>query len=90
MEKIVLRGRLVVPAEEMDAVLQALPEHIALSRNEPGCLKFEVSRCEQQSNTLEVYEEFVNKAAFEAHQQRTQASAWARVSVNAKREYVLG
>ena len=60
-----------------DAALIAryLPDHIALSRAEPGCLRFAVT---PTANPLiwQVDESFANRAAFDAHQTRTRASAW--------------
>ncbi|MDQ1197833.1 antibiotic biosynthesis monooxygenase family protein [Agrobacterium sp. SORGH_AS 787] len=40
--KIYLSGYLDVPEDRREAVADALPHHIELTRAEPGCLSFEV------------------------------------------------
>lgn len=47
----------------------ALPTHIALTREEAGCLSFEVTQTDD-SLVWAVAERFVDAAAFEAHQTR--------------------
>ena len=56
-------------------IARYLPDHIALSRAEPGCLRFAVT---PTANPLiwQVAESFANRAAFDAHQTRTRASTW--------------
>ncbi len=71
---VILTGTLTCSGEDAKAVKEALPGHIRLSRAEPGCLRFEVT--ETAPGVFTVSDEFVDRAAFEAHQARTRASAW--------------
>ena len=85
MPEIRLTGTMTCPPERTDAVRSALPEHIRLTRAEPGCLAFEVT--ETASGVFSVAERFAHRTAFEAHQRRTRASVWARVTAGCPRDY---
>jgi quinol monooxygenase YgiN len=89
MGKIALSGFIDVPEHEIDRVKKALVNHIELTQSEVGCLVFEVTQRNDHLTRFDVYEEFVDKAAFEAHQQRVQASDWGAVTVNVKRSYQI-
>ena len=52
-----------------------LPQHIAASRAEPGCLSFDVTATDDPL-MFEVMETFRTRADFDAHQTRTRASPW--------------
>ena len=84
-----LTGQLIC-ADEGEAALVAahLPDHIRLTRTEPGCLSFEVR---QSADPLvwEVAEVFSDRAAFEAHQGRTAASAWGQATKGIERQYAI-
>ena len=82
-----LTGRLICATEaECDIVRQYLPEHVRLTRSEPGCLAFQVIETE---NPLiwSVEERFVDQAAFDFHQARTKASQWAVETAAIRRDY---
>jgi quinol monooxygenase YgiN len=89
MPKVVLKGHIVVPETDLAPVLAELPTHIALTLEEEGCLRFEVKQHPEAGNVFSVYEEFSDRVAFEAHQQRVRASAWEKVAARAKRYYEL-
>ncbi len=83
-----LIGRLTCKDEgEAALVARHLPEHIRLSRAEPGCLSFEVPQVAPL--IWEVRESFTDRAAFDAHQIRTKASDWFRHSAGIAREYQM-
>ncbi|SUO94973.1 putative quinol monooxygenase [Suttonella ornithocola] len=84
---VTLKGYLFVPDEDLAAVCEALPLHIALSNAEIGSLHFEVTQNSQNPNRFKVYECFVNQSAFLAYQARLAASQWTKVSQNATRHY---
>lgn len=89
MSAIELSGRLTCAnGDEADIVRQHLPQHIELTRAEPGCLRFDV---EPTANPLiwTVRERFVDQAAFDAHQSRVRASDWGRVTSGIARDYVV-
>tara|TARA_R100001143_G_scaffold2775_1_gene5832 strand:+ start:176 stop:457 length:282 start_codon:yes stop_codon:yes gene_type:complete len=87
MPKVILAGRIIVPDSDLDSVIAALPTHINLSREEKGCLKFEVTQSAEDKNIFDVYEAFVDETAFQRHQERARDSAWGRISANAERHY---
>lgn len=82
-----LTGTLTCAQQEAGAVRDALPEHIRLTRAEPGCLSFEVT--ERAPGRFAVSEAFTDRAAFDAHQDRTRASAWWRLTGHMARDFTL-
>ncbi|MCL9777165.1 putative quinol monooxygenase [Vibrio methylphosphonaticus] len=89
MSKVILKGYIVVPTEERKAVLEALVTHKALTLKEDGCLVFEVDPDANDQTRFNVYEEFVDRSAFEHHQDRVKASEWGKVTVNVARHYQI-
>src|SRR5689334_13493027 len=80
-----LLGTMTVPARDLERVRAVLPEHILVTRAEPGCRSFRVE--EQGEGVFLVSEEFTDRAAFEAHQERLRGTPWAAASANAIRSY---
>ena len=80
-----LSGTITVPADDLERVRAALPEHRRLTLLEPGCRAFSV--VEQAGGVFTVDETFVDEAAFAAHQARIRGTAWAEASANAVRDY---
>ncbi len=89
MNKVILKGFIIVPTADLPAVKKALISHKELTRNEPGCLMFNVTQSEVNLNRFDVYEEFINKAAFEQHQVRVKTSTWGKAAANVKRHYEI-
>jgi len=83
--KVQLAGYIDVPANRLDAVTGALPEHIRLSRAEPGCESFDVTP--GADGRFEVSEVFSNQTAFEQHQARVAASNWGEITAGLSRHY---
>ncbi|MGA0542341.1 putative quinol monooxygenase [Neotabrizicola sp. VNH66] len=84
---ITLSGRLICAnAVEADLVATLLPEHMRLTRAEPGCLSFNVLPTADPL-VWHVDEAFTDRAAFDAHQARTRASAWHKATAHLKRDY---
>lgn len=75
-----------VSAEEASIVHELLPEHIRLSRAEPGCRTFNVNPTADPL-VWRLDETFTDKAAFEAHQTRTRASAWFKATAQMPRDF---
>ena len=86
---IKLSGYIDVPATRLAAVSDALPKHIALTRAEAGCLSFEVTPDAAHAGRFQVAELFVDRAAFDAHQTRTTASEWAKITDGTPRRYQI-
>jgi quinol monooxygenase YgiN len=81
-----LVGQLICKDEtEAALVSRYLPDHIRLTRAEPGCLSFEVPQIAPL--IWEVRERFTDRAAFDAHQTRTKASDWYLYTAGIAREY---
>jgi len=89
MPKIILKGHIIVPEEDLETVKSALLTHIKLTKNEPGNLVFNVTQDESNHNKFDVYEEFINQAAFEFHQKRVKQSNWGLVTYNVERHYEI-
>ena len=77
MKRVILRGHICVQGEQLGAVKRALEEHTRLTREEPGCIVFEVTQLTDDPLIFDVYEEFTNEAAFELHQNSVASSAWS-------------
>jgi quinol monooxygenase YgiN len=86
---VTLTGRLIcATAAEAARVRAHLPDHIRLTRAEPGCLRFDVVATDDPL-VWQVDETFIDQAAFDAHQARTQASRWARETAGIARDFTL-
>jgi len=86
---IKLTGRLMCKnPEETALVRRYLPEHIRLTKEESGCLCFEVK---ETADPLiwSVEELFTSQQTFDKHQSRTKASAWGRETAAIAREYAI-
>ncbi|MCB1398269.1 MAG: antibiotic biosynthesis monooxygenase [Rhodobacter sp.] len=83
-----LTGKLICADEAQAGIVRTyLPEHIRLTRAEPGCERFEVT----QAGPLvwDVAERFTDRVAFEAHQARSRDSAWGRASAGIARDFTI-
>lgn len=89
MSKVILTGFIIVPDANLETVKQELPIHTALTRNESGCLRFDVTPDKHSPNRFDVYEEFADRAAFDAHQARVQNSRWGQVTKDVERHYEI-
>ena len=74
--------------DEATRVRAALPDHVRLTRAEPGCVRFDVLPTDDPL-VWTVSEEFTDPAAFEAHQARAGASDWARATKGIARDYTI-
>ena len=89
MPGLTLQGHIVVSDDDLPRVLKALPKHVALTRAEQGCLVFNVSQDSEDANKFYVYEEFVDREAFDAHQKRANRTRWATVTAKIERHYEI-
>ncbi len=85
--KVTLKGFIAVPDSDLEAVKTGLVDHRALTLEEPGCMTFEVAQNSADPCRFDVYEEFVDRAAFERHQQRVANSDWGQLTRNVTRHY---
>jgi len=89
VSKIILDGHIVVSDADLASVKAELSRHIELTQKEKGCLVFRVSQDSESKNIFNVYEEFVNRDAFEKHQQRVKNSQWGKITKNVERHYQI-
>ena len=82
-----LEGHIDVSADRIAQVSEALKEHIKLTREEEGCIFFNVDACSEVAGRFLVSEAFVDEAAFQFHQERAGASPWAQSSAGVPRDY---
>lgn len=87
--KIRLTGYIQVPEDRLSDVRAGLVDHIRLTRQEPGCISFEVTENPDILGRFDVAESFTDKTAFDAHQARTKASPWAEITAGIPREYKI-
>jgi len=74
--------------EDIQLVETHLPEHLRLTRAEPGCISFDVTQTDDPL-IWRVEELFVDRAAFDFHQQRTRASEWFAATSAIPRDYEI-
>lgn len=89
MAAVTLQGYIIVPDDDLENITSALLTHIILTREEPGCLAFNVTPDKNNPNKFDVYEEFINQAGFNYHQSRSKASSWAETSKRVERHYEI-
>ncbi|PKQ74359.1 putative quinol monooxygenase [Aeromonas sobria] len=89
MKKVILSGFIIVPLSDLAVVHDELDNHIFLTHSEAGCLIFEVTQDNINPCRFDVYEEFVDQAAFQAHQARVKSSRWGKITVNVERHYTV-
>ncbi|MEZ5887404.1 MAG: antibiotic biosynthesis monooxygenase [Paracoccaceae bacterium] len=90
MSQVTLSGFLLCRSlEEADRISHLLPDHIRLTRAEPGCILFEVIRSMADPARFAVREIFASRADLEAHTARVKASDWGRATKGIPRDYVL-
>jgi len=87
LSKIILEGYVLVAESDLAVVKRELVNHIQLTRQEEGCLVFEVSQDTENMNRFNVYEEFTSQEAFELHQQRLSSTEWGKVSSKLEKYY---
>ncbi len=87
--RVIARGTITCPADKRSAIVPAMKDHIRLSRAEPGCIQFDITASPSVPDTFVVTEEFANRAAFDAHTNRTRASDWWGISQHLPRQIIV-
>ncbi|MDB6177008.1 GNAT family N-acetyltransferase [Paracoccus sp. Z330] len=84
---VALEGTLTcTDTAQMMTALSLLPDHMSLSREEPGCLRFDIWQ-DENPMVWNLSELFVDDLAFEAHQARTAQSDWGRDGTELLRDF---
>jgi quinol monooxygenase YgiN len=73
---------------DVEILRSHITEHIIRTTAEPGCVAFNVFQSDDPL-IWHVEECFVDKEAFEFHQQRTRASTWWMTTVDILRDYEI-
>jgi len=89
LSKITLQGHIIVADADLEVVKSELSLHTRLTKQETGCLLFSVTVDKNNPNKFDVYEEFVNQAAFDIHQSRVKSSNWGKVTRKVQRHYQI-
>ncbi len=89
MGKVILSGYIDVPAADLNDVTGELPNHIRLTREEDGCIVFEVTQDAAITGRFNVYEEFSSEETFSLHQQRVDRSHWGKITARVVRNYAI-
>lgn len=89
MRPIYLTGYIDIPQNELHHLLPKLKQHIVNTREESGCLHFEVIADEAIQGRFHVNELFKDQRAFDEHQTRMASSEWGLSSRNVKRCYEI-
>jgi len=84
---IQLTGTITVPEDRLDTFRAALAVHACLSRQDPGCLVFEVTPDENDPCLYRVFEQFEDRFCFEAHKKRAMTSDWWQITKDLDRAY---
>ena len=89
MSMIELNGTLICKdLSDVSIVERFLPKHVELSRDEPGCLRFEVTQSDDPL-VWNVSELFTDQASFDSHQARVKASEWGQATAHIQRDYTI-
>ncbi|MGU5653814.1 putative quinol monooxygenase [Aeromonas allosaccharophila] len=89
MKGIILKGFILVSPSDLAELKDELDNHIQLTRSETGCLIFKVNQDPINPCRFDVYEEFVDEAAFQTHQARVKSSRWGEITINVERHYTV-
>ena len=89
MTIVKLTGHIDVPDTDIEIVEKYAPEHIRLSRAEPGCLKFDFWQDAENPNIYRLDEAFKDREAFDLHTARAKASKWGKVSSHLVRHFTM-
>ena len=82
-----LTGTLTCPMPDDQIIAGTyLPDHISLSRAEPGCITFNAVQTADPA-VWQIDESYRDQAAFDAHQTRNRASVWWRMSQSMVRDF---
>ncbi len=84
---VALTGTIVIPQDIQDDLLPLLAQHKTLTRQEPGCLKFEVTQDVDDETLFHVDELFADEAAFAHHQSAGAARPWGAASKDLTRDF---
>tara|TARA_B100000767_G_scaffold274396_1_gene307261 strand:- start:3287 stop:3589 length:303 start_codon:yes stop_codon:yes gene_type:complete len=86
---VVLVDFFVAPERKVGVILNQLPEYIALTLAELGCLAFTASHLADKPTIFDVYEEFDGAGSFAARQALVQASPWGADTKIVERSYTV-
>tara|TARA_R110001583_G_scaffold171120_3_gene324622 strand:- start:1940 stop:2281 length:342 start_codon:yes stop_codon:yes gene_type:complete len=89
LSKVILQGYILISDADLEKVKTELIVHSKLTKEELGCLVFEVWPDINNANKFHVYEEFIDQDAFDNHQARVKNSNWAKVTTQVQRHYQI-
>lgn len=75
---IVISGLVEVAPHAVDDFAAISRELVEATRREPGCVDYRFARSIEVPERFEIFEEFVDQEAFEAHARADHYRAWGR------------
>lgn len=67
MSQVAIFAEIVPKPDSFDALYAVMAEHAAASREEPGCLRFDMAVPKKGEPRLMLYEVYADAAAFDTH-----------------------
>ena len=84
-----VEGRIICKSEDEAALVrEMMPEHVRLTREEPGNIHFDATQGDDPM-VWHLSESFESAEAFAAHQARTKNSDWGRASGAIERDITV-
>lgn len=84
---MILTGYIIVLPADLICVLNELATHIALTKQEQGCLFFEANQDTNNLHRFYFHEEFESRASLANHRARVDGSKWAAATINVERHF---
>ncbi|RAY16347.1 hypothetical protein DPM19_05565 [Actinomadura craniellae] len=75
---IVVSGFMEVAPDCADRFAERTRELVDATRREPGCVEYRFARSIEKAERFEVFEEFVDQAAFDEHARADHYRSWNR------------
>lgn len=86
-EAFIMGGYVIAPEDDLPNILSEMPKHIALSRAEPGCVRFDLWQDDIDPMKLHMIEIFKDLNAAEFHRDRMKHTNWKKAAANIERDY---
>lgn len=77
---LIMNVYVTVKPEQLDAFKSAIITNAAASRQEPGCLRFDILEEQDDPHTFVLVEIYQDESALEAHRQTDHFRQWRAVS----------
>lgn len=86
---IELKGTIIIPSIDFARAEKPLADHIEATRIEPGCIVFEVTQDQDNPELFHVFEQFVDQASFDHHQELGKTREWGSIAQSFIRDFSI-